>query len=209
MVSPTDGEARDPRPASGLSVSSKLRREDQSEARESDLALLASFKQTDFSTPTTAKPIKLFVWGGASPRVTSWPCSRHLIFNLSCERYTYRPFIRAVIIHYDAKEYIIYTTYLLMMIAFLETKHSIWHTKYIYIYIYMLHSLRHRLKKLDKRPQRFTHGGPASFPGKTQWTSLTRTLPLSASCAVRPTWPCAHQDDSPGNRQIHGQSCGA
>ncbi len=104
MVSPADGEARDPRPASGLSASSKLKCEDQDEGRESHLALLASFKQTDFSTPLAAGPIKLFVWGGASPRMTSWPCSRHLIFNLSCERYTYRPFIRAVIIHYDAKE---------------------------------------------------------------------------------------------------------
>ncbi len=36
MVLPADGEARGPRPASGLSASSKLRREDQSEARESD-----------------------------------------------------------------------------------------------------------------------------------------------------------------------------
>ncbi len=51
MVSPADGEARGPRPASGLSASSKLRREDQSEARGNDLALLASVKQTDFSTP--------------------------------------------------------------------------------------------------------------------------------------------------------------
>ncbi len=66
--------------------------------------LVSSFKHTDFSTPPAAKPIKLFVWGGASPHVTSWACSRHLIFNLSHERYTYRPFIRAVIIHYDAKE---------------------------------------------------------------------------------------------------------
>ncbi len=36
MVSPADGEARDPRPASGLSASSKLKREDQDEERESD-----------------------------------------------------------------------------------------------------------------------------------------------------------------------------
>ncbi len=66
MVSPADGEARDPRPASGLSASSKLRCEDQSEARESDLALLPSFKQTDFSTPPAAVPIKLFLRGKAN-----------------------------------------------------------------------------------------------------------------------------------------------
>ncbi len=34
MVSPADGEARDPRPASGLSASSKLKREDENEGRE-------------------------------------------------------------------------------------------------------------------------------------------------------------------------------
>ncbi len=34
MVSPADGEVRGPCLASGLSASSKLRREDQSEARE-------------------------------------------------------------------------------------------------------------------------------------------------------------------------------
>ncbi len=85
----SDGEARDPRPASGLSASSKLKREDQDEGRERTIfKLVSSFKQMEFSTPPAAKPIKLFVWGRASPRVTSWPCSRHLIFNLSRERYT-------------------------------------------------------------------------------------------------------------------------
>ncbi len=34
MVSPADGEARDLRPASGLSASSKLKREDENEGRE-------------------------------------------------------------------------------------------------------------------------------------------------------------------------------
>ncbi len=82
---------------------SKLKSDRRSGGRESDFHSVSTFKRMDFSTPPAAGPIKLFVWGGASPRVTSWPCSRHLIFNLSCERYTYRPFIRAVIIHYDAK----------------------------------------------------------------------------------------------------------
>ncbi len=59
--------------------------------------LVTSFKQTDFSAPPAAEPIKL------CPRTASWSCSRHLRFNLSRERYTYRSFIRAVIIHYDAK----------------------------------------------------------------------------------------------------------
>ncbi len=42
---------------------------------------------------------------GAEPRPARllWPCPFHLIFNLSHEIYTYRPLIRAVIIHYDAK----------------------------------------------------------------------------------------------------------
>ncbi len=47
MVSPADGEARDPRPASGLSVSSKLRREDQSEARERS-STVGQFKTDGF-----------------------------------------------------------------------------------------------------------------------------------------------------------------
>ncbi len=72
----SDGEARDPRPASGLSASSKLKCEDQDEGREGDLALLASFKQTDFSTPPAAVPIKLFLRGGALPRTVLG----HIIF---------------------------------------------------------------------------------------------------------------------------------
>ncbi len=65
MASPADGEARDLRPASGLSASSKLRREDQSEARERTIfKLVSSFKQTDFSTPPAAVPIKLLLRGG-------------------------------------------------------------------------------------------------------------------------------------------------
>ncbi len=58
MVSPADGEVRDPRPASGLSASGKLRREDQDEGRERDFRSVSTFKQTYFSTPTAAKPIK-------------------------------------------------------------------------------------------------------------------------------------------------------
>ncbi len=58
MVSPSDGEARDPRPASGLSASSMLRRKDQDEGRESDFKLVSSFKQTDLSLPPAAKPIR-------------------------------------------------------------------------------------------------------------------------------------------------------
>ncbi len=54
MVSPANREARDPRPASGLSASSKLRREDQSKARESDFHSVSTFKQTDFSMPSAA-----------------------------------------------------------------------------------------------------------------------------------------------------------
>ncbi len=65
MVSPADGEARDPRPASGLSASSKLRREDENEGRERIFKLVSSLKQTDFSTPPAAKPIKQLLWGGA------------------------------------------------------------------------------------------------------------------------------------------------
>ncbi len=34
MVCPADGEAKDPRPASGLSASSKLKHEDENEGRE-------------------------------------------------------------------------------------------------------------------------------------------------------------------------------
>ncbi len=65
--------------------------------------LVSSFKQY-FSTPPAAVPIRLFLWGGAPPRTAPfWPSPHHMIFNLSHKIYTYRPFIRAVIIHYDAK----------------------------------------------------------------------------------------------------------
>ncbi len=52
-------------------VRARVEREDQSEGAERDLALLASFKQTDFSTPPAAKPIKLFLRCGAPPCMVS------------------------------------------------------------------------------------------------------------------------------------------
>ncbi len=103
MVSPADGEARDPRPASGLSVSSKLKREDENEGR----ARFSNWCPV-LNRRISARPRRLNRSNcscGAEPRPARLLvfCSRHLIFTLSHERYTYRPFIRAVIIHYDAK----------------------------------------------------------------------------------------------------------
>ncbi len=76
----------------------------ESEDERGIFELVISFKQTDFSTLPAAVPIRLFFWGGVPPpHCFFWPSPHHMIFNLSHEIYTYRPFIRAVIIHYDAK----------------------------------------------------------------------------------------------------------
>ncbi len=86
--------------ASGSSASEHV--EERGE-REISKAVLFVLSSTSLNMPTVAVPIRLFLWGVAPPRTASFACPRHLIFNLSHERHTYRPLIRAVIIHYDAK----------------------------------------------------------------------------------------------------------
>ncbi len=71
MVSPADGEARDPHPASGLSASSKLRREDQDEGRESAISVVCPLLNRRIS----ARPRRLSQsnsYCGAEPRPCLW-----------------------------------------------------------------------------------------------------------------------------------------
>ncbi len=94
---------RDPRPASGLSASSKLKREDENEGRERFSNWYPVLNRRISARPRRLNQSNSSCGAEALPPTTSWSCSRHLIFNLSRERYTYITFIRAVIIHYDAK----------------------------------------------------------------------------------------------------------
>ncbi len=58
MVSPADGEARDPRPASGLSASSKLKREDENEGRESIFRSVSTFKPLGFPVRLSGRALR-------------------------------------------------------------------------------------------------------------------------------------------------------
>ncbi len=69
MVSPADGEARDPRPASGLSASSKLKREDENEGRESIFRSVSTFKPLGLTPPTEASSNQMVLVGRSSAHV--------------------------------------------------------------------------------------------------------------------------------------------
>ncbi len=63
------------------------------------------------------------------------------------------------------------------------------------------------IHRLDKRPQRFTpwQSCKCSRPNSSaQWMSLTRTRSFQQAAQCDQPGPACHQDDSPGDWQIHG-----